>query len=44
MPLVRIDMPRGKSPEDRRIIADVIYDAMTATLKVPQNGMAHYVT
>ena len=37
MPLVRIDMPRGKSPEDRRVIADVIYDAMIATLKVPQN-------
>ena len=37
MPLVRIDMPKGKVPEDRRIIADVIYDAMIATLKVPQN-------
>lgn len=37
MPLVHIDMPRGKALEDRRIIADVIYDAMIATLKVPQN-------
>ena len=37
MPLVRIDIPRGKATEDRRIIADVIYDAMIATLKVPQN-------
>jgi 4-oxalocrotonate tautomerase len=37
MPLVRIDMPRGKSAEARRIVADVIYDAMIATLKVPQN-------
>jgi phenylpyruvate tautomerase PptA (4-oxalocrotonate tautomerase family) len=37
MPLVRIDMPKGKVPEDRRIIADVIYDVMIATLNVPQN-------
>ena len=37
MPLVRIDVPMGRSPEKRRIIADVIYDAMIATLNVPQN-------
>ena len=37
MPLVRIDMPMGKSPEQRRIMADVVYDAMIATLNVPQN-------
>ncbi len=37
MPLVRIDMPAGKPPEQRRIIADVIYEAMIATLNVPQN-------
>jgi phenylpyruvate tautomerase PptA (4-oxalocrotonate tautomerase family) len=37
MPLVRIDMPTGKTPEQRRIIGDVIYDAMIATLNVPQN-------
>ena len=37
MPLVRIDLPKGKAPADRRIIADVIYDAMIATLNVPQN-------
>ncbi len=34
---IRIDMPMGRSPEKRRIIADVIYDAMIATLNVPQN-------
>ncbi len=37
MPLVRIDMPAGKPPEQRRTIADVIYEAMIATLNVPQN-------
>lgn len=37
MPLVRIDMLKGKTPEQRRIIADVIYDAMISTLDVPQN-------
>jgi 4-oxalocrotonate tautomerase len=37
MPLVRIDMPKGKTPQERRIIADVVYDAMISTLNVPQN-------
>jgi 4-oxalocrotonate tautomerase len=37
MPLVRIDLLKGKTPEQRRIIADVIYDAMISTLNVPQN-------
>jgi phenylpyruvate tautomerase PptA (4-oxalocrotonate tautomerase family) len=37
MPLVRIDMPKGKSPHVRRAVADVIYDAMISTLNVPQN-------
>jgi phenylpyruvate tautomerase PptA (4-oxalocrotonate tautomerase family) len=37
MPLVRIDMPKGKPREHLGIIGDVIYDAMIATLNVPQN-------
>jgi phenylpyruvate tautomerase PptA (4-oxalocrotonate tautomerase family) len=37
MPLVRIDMPKGKSPDNRRTVADVVYDAMISTLNVPQN-------
>jgi phenylpyruvate tautomerase PptA (4-oxalocrotonate tautomerase family) len=37
MPLVRIDMPKGKTQKERRIIADVVYDAMISTLNVPQN-------
>ena len=35
MPFVRIDLPAGKPPEYRRAVADVIYDAMRETLKVP---------
>ncbi len=37
MPLVRIDIPAGKPPKERRIIANVVYDAMISTLNVPQN-------
>ena len=35
MPFVRIDLPAGKPTEYRRAVADVIYDAMRETLKVP---------
>jgi phenylpyruvate tautomerase PptA (4-oxalocrotonate tautomerase family) len=35
MPLVRIDLARGKTEHYRRAIGDVVYDAMTATLNVP---------
>ncbi|HLH10914.1 MAG TPA: tautomerase family protein [Methylovirgula sp.] len=37
MPLVRIDLVQGKSAEYKRTIGDVIYDAMTATMNVPEN-------
>lgn len=37
MPLARIDIPAGKSPDYRRTIAEVVYEAMLATLNVPQN-------
>jgi len=37
MPLARIDLAAGKPPEYRRAIGDVIYDAMRATLNVPEN-------
>ncbi len=37
MPLVRIDLARGKPAEHRRAIGDVIYEAMRATLEVPEN-------
>ena len=35
MPLVRIDLPRGSTPERRRAIADVIYGALRETMDVP---------
>ena len=37
MPLIRIDVPEGRTPEDRRAIADVVYEAMIATLNAPKN-------
>jgi phenylpyruvate tautomerase PptA (4-oxalocrotonate tautomerase family) len=36
MPLVRIDLPRGSTPERRRAIADVVYGALRATMDVPE--------
>ena len=36
MPLVRIDLARGKPPKYRHAIADVIYTAMTGVLNVPE--------
>jgi 4-oxalocrotonate tautomerase len=35
MPLVRIDLARGKTENYRRAIGDAVYDAMIATLNVP---------
>jgi len=37
MPLVRIDVPAGRSAEDRRAIGDVVYDALTDVMKAPKN-------
>jgi 4-oxalocrotonate tautomerase len=37
MPLARIDVDASTSPETRRAICDVVYDAMTSTAKVPVN-------
>ena len=36
MPLVRINLAKGTSPEFRRTVGDVIYDAMSTTLNVPK--------
>ena len=35
MPLVRIDVPAGTSPTDRRAAADVVHEALVATFNVP---------
>jgi 4-oxalocrotonate tautomerase len=37
MPLVRIDLPAGKPADYARQVADVVYEAMLATLNAPQN-------
>ena len=37
MPLVRIDLPRGKSADYRKTIGDVVYEAMLQTINVPAN-------
>ncbi len=44
MPLVRIDLARGKPPEYRHAIADVIYTAMTGVLNVPQDDRFMIIT
>lgn len=37
MPLVRVDLPAGKSAEARNTIGQVIHDAMIKTLNVPKD-------
>ncbi|MDR3407398.1 MAG: tautomerase family protein [Methylovirgula sp.] len=36
MPLVRVDLPRGKPADYKRAIGDAIFAAMRATLNVPE--------
>jgi len=44
MPLVRIDLPRGKSSEYRRTLGDVVYEAMIQTINVPANDRFEIIT
>lgn len=44
MPFVRIDLPRGKSPDYRRTVGDIVYEAMRATLNVPENDRFQVIT
>jgi hypothetical protein len=37
MPLARIDLPAGKPASYGRAVADVVYEAMIATLKAPKD-------
>jgi 4-oxalocrotonate tautomerase len=37
VPLVRIDLPRGKPAEYRSTVADVVYTAMTTVFNVPED-------
>jgi 4-oxalocrotonate tautomerase len=44
MPLVRIDMPAGKSAAYKRQISDVIYDAIIGVLKAPEGDRFHIIS
>jgi len=44
MPLARIDLPRGKSPDYRRTIGEVVYEAMIKTINVPANDRFQIIT
>ena len=37
MPLARIDLPAGKPADYVRAVADVVYEAMIATLNAPKD-------
>jgi phenylpyruvate tautomerase PptA (4-oxalocrotonate tautomerase family) len=37
MPLVRIDLPAGKTPEYGKEVGDVVYETLGSVLKVPEN-------
>ena len=37
MPLARMDLPAGKPADYGRAVADVVYEAMIATLNAPKN-------
>ena len=44
MPLARIDIPAGKPREYGRTVADVVYEAMIATLNAPKDDRFQVVT
>jgi 4-oxalocrotonate tautomerase len=44
MPLVRIELLRGKSAEYRKALADAVYEAMRETIQVPENDRFEIVT
>ncbi len=44
MPLVRIALRKGKSPEYRRAISDSIHRAMVETIKIPDQDRFQIVT
>lgn len=44
MPLARIDLIKGKTPDFRRTIGDVVYDAMINVINVPENDRFQVIT
>ena len=44
MPLVRIDLIRGKSTEFRKTLGEIVYQAMRETINVPANDKFQTIT
>lgn len=44
MPLVRIDLAKGKSAEHRRKLGDIVYNAMRETIGVPPDDKFQIIT
>lgn len=44
MPFVRIDLAKGKPPEYRKAIGEIIYNAMTETINVPKDDKFQVIT
>ena len=44
MPLVRIDLIAGKPADYRRALGEVVYDAMRATIKMPEGDRFQVIT
>jgi phenylpyruvate tautomerase PptA (4-oxalocrotonate tautomerase family) len=44
MPLVRIDLRQGKTPEYRRKIGEMVYRAMLETIKMPEHDRFQVIT
>lgn len=44
MPFVRIDLAKGKTPEHRKAIGEIIYKAMTETINVPADDKFQVIT
>jgi 4-oxalocrotonate tautomerase len=44
VPLTRIDLRRGKSPEYRATLRDVVYETLNATVNVPDDDRFEVIT
>lgn len=44
MPLVRIDLPEGRTPEQRAAIGEAVHDALVAALNVPADDRFQVIT
>jgi len=44
MPLVRIDLLRGRSTQDRKLLGEIVDNAMRATINVPEDDKFQIIT